>query len=113
VSVDGALECISASEKNRASSGTVARCSEIKARIQEYRYLNVSHVIGGNVTALQLYVRRSRSAGETSAASQSFAPAETLFYSVVVDREGVSSRTLMCAGTTSPTSYRNGAFRIF
>jgi hypothetical protein len=29
---------------------------KIKAIIQEYRYLNVSLVIGGNVTAFQLYV---------------------------------------------------------
>jgi hypothetical protein len=47
---------------------------KIKARSQEYRYLNVGLVIGGSVTAFQLYVRRSRSAGETSTASQPFAP---------------------------------------
>jgi hypothetical protein len=65
------------------------------------------------VTAFQLYVRRSRSAGETSTAFQPFALAETLFYLVIGDHEGASSRTLMRPGTTSPTSYRNGAFRVF
>jgi hypothetical protein len=35
------------------------------------------------VTAFQLYVRRSRSAGETSTAFQPFALAETLFYLVI------------------------------
>jgi hypothetical protein len=59
------------SGKNRASSQGVLK---IKGENSEYRYLNVSLVIGGSVTAFQLYVRRSRSAGETSTASQPFAP---------------------------------------
>jgi hypothetical protein len=45
------------------------------------------------VTAFQLYVRRSRSAGETSTAFQPFALAETLFYLVIGEHKGASSRT--------------------
>ena len=45
------------------------------------------------MTAFQLYVRRSRSAGETSTAFQPFALAETLFYLVIGEHKGASSRT--------------------
>jgi hypothetical protein len=74
VSGDGALECISASGGIAHPEGRSQGVLKIKARIQEYRYLNVSLVIGGSVTACQLYVRRSRSVGETSTASQPFSP---------------------------------------
>jgi hypothetical protein len=110
VSGDGALECISASGGIAHPEGRSQGVLKIKARIQEYRYLNVSLVIGSSVTAFQLYVRRSRSVGETSVSA--IQPlAETLSDLAVGHREGVSSRTLMRSGTTSATSYRNGAFR--
>jgi hypothetical protein len=83
---------------------------KIKARIQEFRYLNLSLVIGGSGTAFQLYVRRSRSPAKPPQRLSHSPLAETLFYSVVGDREGVSSRTLMRPGTTSPMSCRNDAF---
>jgi len=54
------------------------------------------------VTAFQLYVRRSRSAGETSTAFQPFALAETLFYLVIGDHDGASSRTLMLLAPPRP-----------
>jgi hypothetical protein len=41
-----------------------------KARIREYRYLNVGLVIGGSVAALKKQIRRNCSAGEASKASQ-------------------------------------------
>jgi hypothetical protein len=51
VSGDGALECISASGGIAHPEGRSQGVLKIKARIQEYRYLNVSLVIGGGVTA--------------------------------------------------------------
>jgi hypothetical protein len=81
VSIDSALDCISASGRNRASSRGVLK---IKGENSEYQYLNVGLVIGGSVTAFSCtFAGAARPARPPQRLSHS-PLAETLFYLVVV-----------------------------
>jgi hypothetical protein len=80
LSIDGALKAFPVLKGIMHPEVRLQSASKIKGENLGISIPDVSLVIGGSVTAFQLYVRRSRSAGETSTASQPFAPGLRRFF---------------------------------